>query len=250
MKVQIYDRDPVTHYYKHAFIRAGHEIVDKDADIFFTDTSSYHRGTVHKDMVIDAKYKVLLIADAPVSAPPFINEFDLGITANKPKDLLEIHPWISIKLKYMPWSASGYYYFDKGYDKTEDVSFIGGPHHDSPIVERVSGLNPTQCSELLNKTKMTYRIKSMQGNFMTLMPFEASACKCMCFQKENTNYLREIFTKREMVGVADAHELKELVDYYLRNEEERQKIVNRAYDRVMKEHLTFHRVKEMEGYLP
>ena len=49
----------------------------------------------------------------------------------------------------------------------------------------------------------------------------------------------------EVICFHDDHELKDKVKYYLRHPTERQRIVERARERILKEHLMEHRVTEM-----
>ncbi len=53
----------------------------------------------------------------------------------------------------------------------------------------------------------------------------------------------------EVVCFRDDHELKDKVKYYLKHPTERQHIVERARERILKEHLMEHRVTEMHGVM-
>ena len=54
-----------------------------------------------------------------------------------------------------------------------------------------------------------------------------------------------MFSKKEMVYYENVEDLKEKLDYYIDNKEERHKISLAGHKKVVKEHTDYHRIKKM-----
>ncbi|AJF61476.1 hypothetical protein QT06_C0001G0636 [archaeon GW2011_AR15] len=104
---------------------------------------------------------------------------------------------------------------------------------------------------LFNESKIVLNPYGSSKNFICPNPrtFEIPASRSF----ELTDMPRETkkyFTpKKEFVVYRDEKEFVELVEYYTENKEEREKIAEAGYKRVLKEHTMKHRVKSLLGTL-
>lgn len=99
---------------------------------------------------------------------------------------------------------------------------------------------------VLNQSKITLNLNHKQSiestNFRT---FEALSCGTFLlvdYKKELSN-LFEI--GKELICYHNVKELRELIDYYLENEEERKKVAKAGQKRVLKEHTLHHRIRKV-----
>ena len=161
----------------------------------------------------------------------------------------------------------------------QDFSFIGTYHKNREDVlvnlkaedmkiwgygwERSEILNEKVQKETLNGTKNLEHTKkicrifnetnvNMNVHFthsresVNIRTFDIPATKSFML----TDYYKEIpnlFRKNEIATYKDKEELIEKSKYYLENEEERNRISNLGYKRVIKEHTVYHRMKELIG---
>jgi spore maturation protein CgeB len=128
---------------------------------------------------------------------------------------------------------------------------LAGPKWTTAPKEMASqALPPVNISTmvgLFNESKIVLNPYGVPKQFICPNPrtFEIPASRSF----ELTDMPRETekyFTpKREFVVYRNEKEFSELVDYYLENDEERNKIAQAGYNRVVKEHTMKHRIKSM-----
>jgi spore maturation protein CgeB len=128
---------------------------------------------------------------------------------------------------------------------------LAGPKWNTAPEEIASqALPPVNISRMIglfNESKIVLNPYGASKNFICPNPrtFEIPASRSF----ELTDMPRETekyFTpKKEFVVYRDEKEFSELVDYYLENDEERNKIAEAGYKRVMKEHTMAHRIRKM-----
>jgi len=141
-------------------------------------------------------------------------------------------------------------------DKIYDIGFVG------------SLTNHTRRMELLNKLKERFRVYYERcflekmaevfshsrivfnysiNNDLNMRVFEALCSGSMLLTDEaKGSGLSEIFQdKKHLVIYRDENELSELADYYLRHDEERERIAEEGMKEVLSKHTYEHRVKEM-----
>jgi len=233
MRIKVHEYDNVTHYYRLAFQDEGHQIVDEDPDVFFTDTSSLIRKPIG---ISSNVFNIVIVADAPKEIPSFIHSYDLGLSI-VPIDM-------PLKILEQPWAYSPHYFYDMENKRDLDLIFVGGNHHNfqSKLGHKFFNRTPKDTGALLNRGLMTYRMGAMHNTAdvkrLTLLPFEAAACKTMCL-----NY-RSPDTFKGIVQFDTQAELKELSDYYFENEDERNKKIAQALESI-KGHSFNDRVKEV-----
>lgn len=103
--------------------------------------------------------------------------------------------------------------------------------------------------ELYNRTAVNIDINRIViRNGFTQRVFDALACNSFIITSEK-RIVKEFFesegTKRELVTFRFAEELKDLVNYYLKHETERELISQRGYQKVKSMHTYDHRISEM-----
>ncbi|MBN1502653.1 glycosyltransferase [Candidatus Woesearchaeota archaeon] len=106
-----------------------------------------------------------------------------------------------------------------------------------------------QMVQLFNKSKIVLNPYGQSKHFIVPNPrtFEIPATRSFQLTdmpREVKHYFRP---KKEIVVYNGKDEFKELVDYYLEHDEERVKIAQAGYERVIKEHTMKHRIQKLLG---
>jgi len=101
--------------------------------------------------------------------------------------------------------------------------------------------------KLFNESKIVLNPYGASKHFICPNPrtFETPATRSFeltDMPRETEKYFKP---KKEFVIYKDEKEFKELVDYYLENDDERIKIAQAGYNRVIKEHTIKHRIEEL-----
>jgi glycosyltransferase involved in cell wall biosynthesis len=122
--------------------------------------------------------------------------------------------------------------FGFGWEKFKDICCVHEPvfWYLQPLIY--------SCSKIsLNVHRFSYIV-----NFRT---FETLACKTFLLS-DYINELEKLFeNKRDIVMAYDEKEIIELAQYYLDDEEEREKIATSGYEKVIKNHTFKHRAKQV-----
>ena len=105
----------------------------------------------------------------------------------------------------------------------------------------------TKMVKLFNESKIVLNPYGASKHFIVPNPrtFEIPATRSFQLTDMPREVNKYFKPKKEIVLYKDKREFKELVDYYLENDDERNKIVQAGYDRVVKEHTMVHRIKKM-----
>ncbi|HLD60188.1 MAG TPA: glycosyltransferase [Candidatus Bilamarchaeaceae archaeon] len=105
-----------------------------------------------------------------------------------------------------------------------------------------------QERELYWKTKIGLNLhekkQAIEGLDVNERTFKVPACGCFELCDANKSVYK-YFAKDEVILAEDEKDWYEKIEYYLENDEEREKIAEKGYQRVQKEHLYTHRVKKM-----
>ncbi|MBC7475218.1 MAG: glycosyltransferase, partial [Candidatus Sericytochromatia bacterium] len=94
--------------------------------------------------------------------------------------------------------------------------------------------------KLINQSKIVFNICSNQR--VNQRCFEATACNSLLFVEEDNLEIRDYFTDKESCVLYNSDNFEELVDYYLKNDLERQKITDEGYKKAQE--YTFENVFE------
>jgi len=155
------------------------------------------------------------------------------------------------------WAANTHYFKPK--EKTIDVSFCGQNYGDR--AEMLDGLNVevygggwpngfipfTKMADVLGRSKIGISFSGgADGKTQVkLRPFEICACNTLCLC-EKCEGLKTFYEEgREIIFFESKQELKDKIDYYLSNEDERKEIANNAAMRSWNEHTWQHRLGEI-----
>jgi hypothetical protein len=76
--------------------------------------------------------------------------------------------------------------------------------------------------------------------------FEVLACRSFLITDDALGITRLFENKKEIVVAKDGTEMVELSQYYLENEDEREKIASRGYDKIMRNHTAMRRALELD----
>ena len=136
---------------------------------------------------------------------------------------------------------------------------IWGPYWNLPIVSRRlrksvkhGESHRERYVKLLNSSKISINIHNESDRAVgkvNMRVFETAGCGTFQLTEDSTE-LDEYFLKgKEVVPYGSQHELCELVDYYLDNEEEREGIALSAQQRAYRDHTYAHRVRLLLSHL-
>jgi spore maturation protein CgeB len=145
--------------------------------------------------------------------------------------------------------------------KTYDIGFIGREGKKSTRERRlrilkekylnsfIGTLDFKKMSEVYSASKIGFN--SSLRNDINMRVFEIMASGCFlltdCIKDNGFDDLFE--AGKHLVTYRDDRELLQLADYYLKNEEEREKIAKQGYEWVVQNHTYFHRVQAMFNYI-
>ena len=122
--------------------------------------------------------------------------------------------------------------FGFGWEKFKDICCV----HE-PVFWYLQPLIYSYAKISLNVHRFSYGV-----NYRT---FETLACKTFLLS-DYTNELGKLFeNKRDIVMAHDEKEIVELAQYYLDNEQEREKITSNGYEKVIKNHTFKQRAKQV-----
>lgn len=134
-----------------------------------------------------------------------------------------------------------------GVEKVYDVSIVGNLNHDVQRerskwlgriakladkyhVKILSGLYGEDYTRVLNQSKITFN-RSIRGE-MNMRAYEAPACGSLLFYERENLEVHEVYTDREHCVLYGHEDLEKLVDHYLTYDDERDRIVEAAWERV------------------
>ncbi len=160
------------------------------------------------------------------------------------------------KKKY-PVTFIGSYYPDREELLSHLLDFdlhIWGPGWDtvaktSPLAKHIHyGESSYESAyvRLLNESIITVNLHHKQSvESANYRVFEAPATKTFLVTDYNKELPRLFVPGKELVTYRNITELRKLLTYYLKHEKERQQIAENAYKRVLKEHTTLHRIRQV-----
>lgn len=125
-------------------------------------------------------------------------------------------------------------------DKGVNIKLFGrGWYNYSDLKDIYQGvLTDQEVMKVLNQSKINLCLSRQDYGeiHMTGRIFEGGACKSFVLTEYCKEYLDFFKEGKEIVMFKDKKELLEKIDYYLRNEKEREKIAETAHKRILKEH--------------
>lgn len=145
--------------------------------------------------------------------------------------------------------------------KAYDIGFVGREGKKSVRKKRLKILKeryPNSFIGTLDFKKMSEVYSASKIGFnsslrkdINMRVFEIMACGCFLLTDriEDKGFDDLFEAGKHLVTYRDDRELLQLADYYLKNEEERERIAKQGYEWVMQNHTYFHRVQTMFNYI-
>jgi spore maturation protein CgeB len=117
--------------------------------------------------------------------------------------------------------------------------------------ENGSRVSQADLIRIYNQSKISLNISiaSKEGkNQIKGRDFEAPGCGSLLLTKDTEEIAEYFVPGEEIVTYQDANDAAEKIKYYLKNEDEREKIAKKGYERVMKEHTIEKRLLEIFAF--
>jgi len=116
-------------------------------------------------------------------------------------------------------------------------------------VSFIGGADFRKMSEIYSSSRIGFNSSIL--NDVNMRVFEVMACgSFLLTNKIKGNGFDELFAdKKDLVVYKNNKEMLELIEYYLKNPEERERIADNGYQMVVKKHTYFHRVQSMLHYI-
>lgn len=124
-------------------------------------------------------------------------------------------------------------------NKGVKIKIFGAGWQDYPQFSKIYGgfLNPEEYTKVINQSRINICFtKNYAGVTHVIQKFfETAACKVFMLTEHSPRYAELFRDKKELVMFKTKEELLEKINYYLKNEKEREKIATKAYERIMKD---------------
>ena len=156
------------------------------------------------------------------------------------------------------WACNCFIYKNLNLPKIYDVSFVGrcnGERQDFIDILKKNGINITTFGQgwesgsrvsqadlikIYNQSKICLNISfaSRDSKFFSTKgrDFEVPGCGSLLLTKDTKEIAEYFVPGEEIITYQDANDAAEKIKYYLKNEEEREKIAKKGYERVLREH--------------
>jgi len=107
----------------------------------------------------------------------------------------------------------------------------------------------SRMGEIYSASKIGFNSSIINDINMRVFEIMSAGCFLLTNRIKN-NGLSDLFEEgRHLVTYKNNRQLLELIEYYLKNPEDREKIAAEGYDLIIKRHTYFHRVQAMMNYL-
>ncbi|MHC1589220.1 MAG: CgeB family protein, partial [Methermicoccaceae archaeon] len=165
------------------------------------------------------------------------------------------------------WACNHFIYRNLNLPRVYDITFVGQPYGKrAELIEELKerGVNvitfgrgwkngkpiPSQSEfiRIYNQSKISLNMQyASVGESMQLKgkDFLAPGCGSLLLTNDTEQMRRYFIPDEEIITYEDADDAAEKIRYYLANDEEREKIAKRGYERVMREHTYERRFLEM-----
>jgi spore maturation protein CgeB len=167
------------------------------------------------------------------------------------------------------WACNLFLYKNLNLPRIYGVSFVGRPHgkrHDFIETLKKQGVNITTFGQgwengsrvsqadlikIYNQSKISLNLSlTSRGGKIQIKTrdFEAPSCGSVLLTKDTKDIAEYFVPGEEIITYEDANDAAEKIKYYLENEEEREKIAKKGYERVIKDHTYEKRFLEIFEY--
>ncbi len=107
----------------------------------------------------------------------------------------------------------------------------------------------SRMGEIYSASKVGFNSSIVNDINMRVFEIMASGCFLLTNRIKNNGFSDLFEEGKHVVTYENNRQLLELIEYYLKNAEEREKIAAQGYELVIKNHTYFHRVQAMMNYL-
>jgi len=125
------------------------------------------------------------------------------------------------------------------------------PRH-SPLKEcirKAEGVSYREWRKIYSSSKIVLTIHYQDGRTLCYQAsprvYEVLACRCFLLSDNQRDVIRLFESKNHLDVFNDVDELRNKINYYLNNEEERKAIAARGYEEVINKHTYLHRVNKI-----
>ena len=154
------------------------------------------------------------------------------------------------------WACNHFLYKNLNLPKVYDVSFVGrryGERQNFIDTLKRKGINiatfgqgwengrrvsQADLIKIYNQSKISLNLSLSYGYVYTIKgrDFEAPGCGSLSFTRDSEEIAEYFVPGEEIITYRDANDAAEKIEYYLKNEDERENIAKKGYERVMREH--------------
>ena len=145
-------------------------------------------------------------------------------------------------------------------EKISDFNLsVWGPGWDripknSPLKKRIKktcGVSYKEWRRIYSSCKIALTIHYQDGKTLCYQAsprvYEVLACRCFLLSDRQRDVINLFEPKQHLDVFSDVSELREKINYYINNEEERKTIAERGFKEVINRHTYFHRITQMLG---
>lgn len=155
------------------------------------------------------------------------------------------------------WACNHFLYKNLNLPRTYDVSFVGrcyGERKNFVDTIRKRGINvatfglgwedgsrvsQADLIRIYNESKISLNVSlASEGDRIQIKgrDFEAAGCGSLLLTKDTKEIAEYFVPGEEIITYRDANDASEKIEYYLKNEDERERIAKKGYERLMREH--------------
>lgn len=167
------------------------------------------------------------------------------------------------------WACNHFLYKNLNLPRIYDVSFVGRCYGERPIfIETLkrkgitiatfgpgwrnsSRVSQADLIKIYNQTKISLNMSlSSKDDKIEIKgrDFEAPGCGSLLLTKDTKEIAEYFVPGKEIITYQDANDAADKIKYYLKNEDEREKIAKKGYERVIKDHTYEKRFLEIFEY--
>jgi spore maturation protein CgeB len=164
------------------------------------------------------------------------------------------------------WGCNHFFYKNLNLQRTYDVSFVGrcyGERKNFVDTVKRQGMNiatfglgwrnggrvsQADLIKIYNKSKISLNLSFAFGGGRIQIKgrdFEAVGCGSLLLTKDTKEIAEYFVPGEEIITYEDANDASQKIKYYLENEDEREKIAKRGYERVLRQHTMEKRLLEI-----
>lgn len=138
-------------------------------------------------------------------------------------------------------------------NKGVKIKIFGAGWSDYPQFNKIYGgfLNPEEYTKVINQSRINICFtKNYAGVTHVIQKFfETAACKVFMLTEHSPRYSELFKDKKELVMFKTKEELLSKINYYLKHENQREKIADNAYKRIIKDFSKNSEFKRLFGYI-